>query len=169
MCFYFFDTSIKPEDLFFINDSKKLSRKKRIFATKKIRELRTRKKISFGLGIASVDEIDKYNILEATKISMIRAINNLNLTSYQLIIDGNIDLNLKNISIKNFIKGDNKSFSIAAASIIAKTYRDRYMQFLSHRFQNIIGLKILAMEQKNISNKYIKKDFLFIIEKVLNQ
>tara|TARA_Y100000590_G_scaffold222078_1_gene251383 strand:- start:617 stop:1243 length:627 start_codon:yes stop_codon:yes gene_type:complete len=157
--FIFFDTSIKPEDLFFINDSKKLSRKKRIFATKKIRELRARKKINFSLGMASVEEIDKYNILEATKISMIRAINNLNLTSYQLIIDGNIDLNLKNISIKNFIKGDNKSFSIAAASIIAKTYRDRYMQFLSHRFPEYNWIKNSGYGTKEHIQQIYKKGF----------
>ena len=65
---------------------------------------------------------------------MIRAANSLNLSSCQLIIDGNFNLNFKNYPVKNIIKGDNKSFSIAAASIMAKIYRDRYMQFLSYKF-----------------------------------
>ena len=84
--------------------------------------------------MASVEEIDQHNILEATKISMERAVKKLKLSPTQLIIDGNIDLKLNDFPSKGIIKGDQKSFSIAAASIIAKIYRDRYMQFLSFLF-----------------------------------
>ena len=83
--------------------------------------------------MATVDEIDKYNILEATKISMKRAVKKLNQPPTQLIIDGDINLQLKNYPSKGIIKGDQKSYSIAAASIIAKIHRDRYMYFLSSR------------------------------------
>ena len=84
--------------------------------------------------MANVLEIDKYNILEATKLSMQRAVKKLNHPPSQLIIDGNIDLNLDNNPSKSIIKGDQKSLTIAAASIIAKIHRDRYMKFLSYKF-----------------------------------
>ena len=132
--FIFFDTSINLKDLFFIDDSKKLTLKKRHLAIKKIIDLKNNKKINFKLGMASVKEIDQHNILEATKISMKRAVKKLKLSPTQLIIDGNIDLELNDFPSKGIIKGDQKSFSIAAASIIAKIYRDRYMRFLSFLF-----------------------------------
>ena len=132
--FIFFDTSINLKDLFFIDDSKKLTLKKRHLAIKKIIDLKNNKKINFKLGMASVKEIDQHNILEATKISMKHAVKKLKLSPTQLIIDGNIDLELNDFPSKGIIKGDQKSFSIAAASIIAKIYRDRYMQFLSFLF-----------------------------------
>jgi ribonuclease HII len=84
--------------------------------------------------MASVEEIDTYNILEATKISMRRAVKKLNQPHTQLIIDGKINLHLKNYPSRGIVKGDQKSFSIAAASIIAKIHRDRYMQFLSNTY-----------------------------------
>ena len=130
----FFNTLINPKDLFFIDDSKKLTLKKRQIAIKKIIELKKNKKINFKLGMATVNEIDQYNILEATKLSMRRAVKKLTLTHTQLIIDGNIDLELNDFPSKGITKGDEKSFSIAAASIIAKIHRDRYMQFLSFQF-----------------------------------
>ena len=70
--------------------------------------------------------------LEATKTSMKRAIKKLKIPSAQLIIDGNIDLGLDKYPSKGIIKGDQQSLSIAAASIIAKIHRDRYMKFLSY-------------------------------------
>ena len=103
-------------------------KKKEILPSKK------QKKIDFNLGMASGKEIDKYNILEATKMSMCRAIIKLKHPPTQLIIDGKIDLKLKNFPSKGIIKGDQKSYSIAAASIIAKIHRDRYMNFLSNTY-----------------------------------
>ena len=129
--FIFFDIQLNNEKLFFIDDSKKLSTKKRNIAIKEILKLKKQKIIQFSLGMASVDEIDKYNILEATKMSMRRAVKKLNQFQTQLIIDGKIDLQLAKYPSKGIIKGDQKSYSIAAASIIAKIHRDRYMQFLS--------------------------------------
>ena len=130
----FYNTLIHPKYLFFIDDSKKLTLKKRQIAIKKIIELKKNKKINFKLGMASVKEIDQHNILEATKISMRRAVKKLTLTPTQLIIDGNIDLELSDFPSNGILKGDQKSFSIAAASIIAKIHRDRYMKFLSFQF-----------------------------------
>ena len=131
--FIFFDVQLNLEKLSFIDDSKKLSQKKRIIAIKKIYKLKKQHKIKFSLGMASVNEIDKLNILEATKLSMRRAVKKLNQPPTQLIIDGRIDLQLENYPSKSIVKGDQKSFSIAAASIIAKIHRDRYMQFLSSK------------------------------------
>jgi len=132
--FIFFSTSINPNDLSFIDDSKKLTIKKRQVAMKKIIELKKNKKINFKLGMASVEEIDQHNILEATKISMRRAVKKLTPTPTPLIIDGNIDLDLSDFPSKGILKGDQQSFSIAAASITAKIHRDRYMQLLSFQF-----------------------------------
>ena len=65
---------------------------------------------------------------------MRRAVKKLNQLPTQLIIDGKIDLQLKNYPSKGIIKGDQKSYSIATASIIAKIHRDRYMRFLSNKY-----------------------------------
>jgi len=130
--FIFFDTSINSKELIFIDDSKKLSLQKRIEAVKNILKFKKLNKINYKLGMASVKEIDKLNILEATKLSMRRAVKKLNLPPTQLIIDGNINLQLKDYPSESVIKGDQKSYSIAAASIIAKIHRDRYMHFLSY-------------------------------------
>ena len=127
----FFDLSLNDKELYFIDDSKKLTQKKRFLAINEIYKLKRKKKIQFTLGMASVEEIDNYNILEATKISMRRAVTKLNQTPTQLIIDGKIDLQIANYPSNGIIKGDQKSYSIAAASIIAKIHRDRYMNFLS--------------------------------------
>ena len=132
--FIFFRTLIHPIDLSFIDDSKKLTVKKRQVAMKKIIELKKNKIINFKLGMASVEEIDQHNILEATKISMRRAVKKLTPTPTPLIIDGNIDLDLSDFPSKGILKGDQQSFSIAAASIMAKIHRDRYMQLLSFQF-----------------------------------
>ena len=79
-------------------------------------------------------EIDQINILEATKLSMTRVLDKLNLSKANLIIDGNFKLNYKNYSELSVIKGDQLSISIATASIIAKIHRDRLMKILSKKF-----------------------------------
>ena len=109
-----------------INDSKKLSEKKRELLFDKIIT-----NCEVGIGIATVEEIDKYNILNATFIAMNRALEDItenNFSYDKVIVDGNK-------LIKNFlgkqeflIKGDSKSLSIAAASIIAKVSRDNIMK-----------------------------------------
>ena len=120
----------------FIGDSKKLSKKKRELSFKFLQNLKKENIIDFHLGIANVDEIDNLNILEATKLSMKRVIDKFNLKNAQLIIDGNFSLNYKSYKEQSIIKGDNKSLSIAAASIIAKVHRDRLMKKLSIKFQD---------------------------------
>jgi len=119
----------------YIGDSKKLSEKKRLLSFKFLRNLKKEGIIDFHLGIANVEEIDNLNILEATKLSMKRAIDKFNLKNAHLIIDGNFSLNYKSYKEQSIIKGDNKSLSIAAASIIAKVHRDRLMKKLSIKFQ----------------------------------
>lgn len=112
-----------------IKDSKKLSAKQR---EKIYKALKENPDVEWGIGRVSEKVIDRINILEATKLAMQRAVRNLernlepvNLIDF-LIIDGNFGID-SNISQKSIIKGDQKVFSVAAASIIAKVYRDRMM------------------------------------------
>ena len=104
-----------------INDSKKLTEKKRELLYDVIME----NAISVGIGISSEDVIDEINILNATKRAMLEAVNNLNVKPEHLLIDA-VKLNTS-IPQTSIIKGDAKSESIAAASIIAKVTRDRMM------------------------------------------
>ena len=130
----FFDYSIEQSQLFLIDDSKKLTVKKRFEAFHKVYQLKKDNKIQFTLGFANVVEIDKFNIFEATKISMKRAVQKLHYDNANLIIDGKIDLQLPQYKSNGIIKGDQKSYSIATASIIAKMHRDRYMRYLSLQY-----------------------------------
>lgn len=107
-----------------VNDSKKLSAKKR----QKLFGLITKNKnIKWGIGVVSEKIIDKINILEATKLAMVRAVYKLKKKPEFLILDGKMKIDLP-ISQKSIIKGDAKVFSVAAASILAKVTRDRLMQ-----------------------------------------
>ena len=114
---------ILPKDFYDerINDSKKLTEKKRELLYDVIME----NAVSVGIGISSEDVIDDINILEATKKAMIEAVNNLSVKPQHLLIDA-VKLNV-DIPQTSIIKGDAKSESIAAASIIAKVTRDRMM------------------------------------------
>ena len=111
-----------------INDSKKLSKKKRIIINEQLISHN-----SYAIGIATVEEIDKINILQASLLSMKRAILGLNIAPKSILVDGNKlpDLEYKMYPI---VKGDSKSVSIAAASIIAKVYRDKLMEDLSIQY-----------------------------------
>lgn len=114
---------ILPRDFYDerINDSKKLTEKKRELLYDVIME----NAVSVGIGISSEDVIDEINILEATKKAMIEAVNNLSVRPEHLLIDAvKLDIDIPQTSI---IKGDAKSESIAAASIVAKVTRDRMM------------------------------------------
>lgn len=114
---------ILPKDFYDerINDSKKLTEKKRELLYDVIME----NAISVGIGISSENVIDEINILNATKRAMLEAVNNLNVKPEHLLIDA-VKLNT-DIPQTSIIKGDAKSESIAAASIIAKVTRDRMM------------------------------------------
>ena len=136
-CGCHFKNYTSQEDFYnLIEDSKKLSEKKRKVSFKFLQNLKKEGIIDYHLGIANVEEIDKLNILEATKLSMKRVVDKFNLQKAQLIIDGNFSLNYKSYKEQSVIKGDDKSLSIAAASIIAKVHRDRLMQKLSIRYQH---------------------------------
>ena len=130
----FFDYLLSPTDLKLLKDSKKLSRKRRYDALECILKMQRKKKLIFSLGYASVKEIDSINILKATILSMKRAILKLKLTKGNIIIDGNIKLDLENFICKSFVKGDQLSTTIATASIIAKVHRDRYMAKIGREF-----------------------------------
>jgi len=105
-----------------LNDSKKLSSKKRDSLFDQIYDAA----LSVGIGFASTEEIDKINILAATHLAMNRAIDNLNISPEYILVDGLRVSGLRKPQIA-IIKGDSKSASIAAASIIAKVTRDRIM------------------------------------------
>jgi len=132
----FLDYEIEQSKLLFLNDSKVLTSKKRDEAFQVLYQLKNDNKLKYALGLATVNEIDSLNILEATKISMKRAVQKLQYNKANLIIDGKIDLELSELPSIGVVNGDQRSFSIASASIIAKIHRDRYMQFLSLRFPN---------------------------------
>ena len=130
-----FDKSIQIEG---IADSKKLSPKKRDMLYQIIRD----KALDVSIGIANEHEIDDLNILQATFLAMKRSIGNLKIEPDQLLIDGPYS-NIKLYPVETIIKGDSKSLSVAAASIIAKVTRDKIMkeydliypeyQFIKHK------------------------------------
>lgn len=113
-----------------LNDSKKLSEKQRL----SLRPIIEKEAISWGVGIVSPQEIDKINILNASFLAMHRAIEQLKQKPAQLLIDGNRFNPYKNIPHYCIIKGDGKYLSIAAASVLAKTYRDDIMEKLDLEF-----------------------------------
>ena len=133
---YFKNYTIQEEFYKLIGDSKKLSEKKRKVSFEFLQNLKKEGIIDYHLGIANVEEIDTLNILEATKLSMKRVVDKFDLKNAHLIIDGNFSLNYKSYKENSIIKGDDKSLSIAAASIIAKVHRDRLMKKLSIRHQH---------------------------------
>lgn len=106
-----------------LNDSKKLSEKKRYL----LREVIEKEALDWAVGIVSHEEIDKINILNASFLAMHRAVAQLKITPEHLLIDGNRFNPYPNIEHTCIIKGDGKYLSIAAASVLAKTYRDDYM------------------------------------------
>ncbi len=112
----------KDECIEGVNDSKKISEKKR----EKLYDEILLKAIAVGVGISDVDIIEKVNILNATKLAMKQAIENLNITPDYVLIDGNQMIDI-DIPANTVVSGDAKSESIAAASIIAKVTRDRML------------------------------------------
>ena len=113
-----------------LNDSKQLSEKQRYA----LREVIEREAIAWAVGIVSPEEIDKINILNASFLAMHRAVDGLKTRPQHLLIDGNRFRKYPDIPHTTVVKGDGKYLSIAAASILAKTYRDDYMNGLHHKF-----------------------------------
>jgi len=113
-----------------LNDSKKLSEAKR----EKLYDVIIESAISYCIASASVEEIEEHNILNATYLAMNRAINGLNVPADYALIDGNrIPTDIK-VPCEYVIKGDAKSYSVAAASILAKVTRDRVMDEMDAKY-----------------------------------
>lgn len=113
-----------------LNDSKKLSEKQRY----KLREVIEKEAVSWAVEAVSNHEIDEVNILNASFLAMNRAIKKLSIKPEYLLIDGNRFRPQTDIPFTCMIKGDGRFFSIAAASILAKTYRDDFMQKIHEKF-----------------------------------
>jgi ribonuclease HII len=113
-----------------LNDSKQLSERKRYA----LREVIEREALSWAVGIVSNEEIDRINILRASILAMHRALDELKLRPEEVIIDGNRFTPYANLPYTTIVKGDGKYMSIAAASILAKTYRDDHMLRLHEEY-----------------------------------
>lgn len=113
-----------------LNDSKKLTAKKRYA----LREEIERDAIAWAVGIVTPKEIDKINILNASFLAMHRALEQLKIRPQAIIVDGNRFNPYEDLPFTTIIKGDGKYLSIAAASILAKTYRDDYMLSLAEEY-----------------------------------
>jgi len=113
-----------------LNDSKQLSEKKRYA----LREVIEREALAWAVGIVTNEEIDRINILRASILAMHRALDQLKLRPEEVIVDGNRFSPYKDLPYTTIVKGDGKYMSIAAASILAKTYRDDYMKKLHEEY-----------------------------------
>ena len=119
-----------------LNDSKQLSEKKRY----QLREIIERDAVAWAVGIVTPEEIDKINILNASILAMHRALDQLKVRPEAIIVDGNRFKTYKDSSdgkalpSTTIVKGDGKYLAIAAASILAKTYRDDYMNELAKEY-----------------------------------
>ena len=113
-----------------LNDSKQLSEKKRY----QLREIIERDAVAWAVGIVTPEEIDKINILNASILAMHRALDQLKVRPEAIIVDGNRFKPYKKLPHTTIVKGDGKYLAIAAASILAKTYRDDYMNQLAEEY-----------------------------------
>ena len=123
---------ILPEDFEhpLLNDSKQLTEKQREL----LRPFIEKNAIAYGVSYINEQKIDEINILQASILAMHKAIEKLTVTPEHIIVDGNKFKPYKNIPYKTIVKGDAKFMSIAAASVLAKTYRDEFMQKLDLEF-----------------------------------
>jgi ribonuclease HII len=113
-----------------LNDSKQLTEKKRY----QLREIIEHDAVAWAVGIVTPEEIDKINILNASILAMHRALDQLKVRPEAIIVDGNRFKKYKDLPHTTIVKGDGKYLSIAAASILAKTYRDDYMNQLAEEY-----------------------------------
>ena len=113
-----------------LNDSKQLSEKNRYA----LREVIEREALAWAVGVVDNREIDKINILRASILAMHRALDGLKVRPQEIIVDGNRFSPYGNLPATTIVKGDGKYMSIAAASILAKTYRDDCMRRLHEEF-----------------------------------
>lgn len=113
-----------------LNDSKQLTERRRYL----LREQIERDAVSWAVGIVTPEEIDKINILNASILAMHRALDQLTARPEAVIVDGNRFKPYRNLPHTTIVKGDGKYLSIAAASVLAKTYRDDYMNALAEQY-----------------------------------
>ncbi|MGJ1206349.1 ribonuclease HII [Sphingobacterium lactis] len=120
-----------------LNDSKKLSEQKRM----ELRPIIEREALAYAVASVSAEEIDKINIHKASYLAMHKALDALNIKPGYLLIDGNKFIPYQQVPHTCIVKGDGKYLSIAAASILAKTYRDEYMAGIANDFPDYDWLK----------------------------
>ena len=113
-----------------LNDSKQLTEKRRY----ELREQIERDAVAWAVGIVTAEEIDKINILNASILAMHRALDQLKVRPEAVIVDGNRFKKYQDLPHTTIVKGDGKYMAIAAASILAKTYRDDYMNQLAKEY-----------------------------------
>lgn len=113
-----------------LNDSKQLTERQRDM----LRPIIEKESLAYGVGIVSQKEIDEINILNASILAMHRALDKLALTPQHILVDGNRFKTYNDIPHTTVVKGDGKYISIAAASVLAKTYRDEIMYSLDKEF-----------------------------------
>lgn len=113
-----------------LNDSKKLTEKRR----KVLRDQIVRDAVAWAVGVVTPEEIDKINILNASFLAMHRALDQLAVRPEAVIVDGNRFNPYHDLPYTTIVKGDGKYQSIAAASILAKTFRDEYMDSLANEY-----------------------------------
>ena len=113
-----------------LNDSKQLTEKRRY----QLREIIERDAVAWAVGIVTPKEIDKINILNASILAMHRALDQLKVRPEAVIVDGNRFKKYRDLPHTTIVKGDGKYLAIAAASILAKTYRDDYMNALAEEY-----------------------------------
>lgn len=113
-----------------LNDSKQLSEAKR----KKLRPIIEKDALAFGVSFINEKEVDQLNVLQASITGMQRAISMMSITPEYIIVDGNKFKPYKDVPFETIVKGDAKYLSIAAASVLAKTYRDDFMEKIHKEF-----------------------------------
>ncbi|MDV7187764.1 ribonuclease HII [Lutibacter sp. TH_r2] len=153
-----------------LNDSKKLTEKQRNL----LRPIIEKEAIAYGVAFISEEKIDEINILQASILGMHKSIDKLSVVPEHIIVDGNKFKPYKNIPHKTVVKGDAKYMSIAAASVLAKTYRDEFMMKINKEFPNYDWLnnkgyptkKHRAAIAKFGPNKYHRKTFKLLPEQL---
>lgn len=161
---------LKPNDIIEgVNDSKKLTEKKREMLYDIIKE----RAVSYSIAFATVEEIEELNILNATMLAMKRAVEGLSVPADYAIIDGNKTPNLQ-IPCNYVIKGDAKSMSIAAASILAKVTRDRLLleyaeQYPEYQFEKHKGYGTKVHREALLEYGPCPVHRLSFLKKILNK
>ncbi|SNR44025.1 RNase HII [Lutibacter agarilyticus] len=153
-----------------LNDSKQLTEKQREI----LRPIIEEKALAYGVAFISEETIDEINILQASILGMHKSIEKLAVIPQHIIVDGNKFNKYQNIPHTTIIKGDAKFRSIAAASVLAKTYRDEFMQKIDAEFPNYSWRKNKGYPTKQHrdairefgSTKYHRKSFKLLPEQL---